>query len=63
MRTKDFGGLFARAALALIPITIATAVSAQAPPPTTPPAIAPTLVPAATVDLMTAEGAAALGAQ
>ena len=63
MRTKDFGGLLAHAALALIPVTIATAALAQALPPTTPPAIAPTLVPGASVDLMTAEGAAALGAQ
>jgi gluconolactonase len=63
MRTKDIGGLVARAAVALIPITIATGASAQALPPTTPPAIAPTLVPAASVDLMTAEGAAALGAK
>ena len=63
MCTNAFSGLLARAALALIPITIATAASAQAPPPTTPPQIAPTLVPATTVDLMTAEGAATLGAQ
>ena len=63
MHTKGFGGLFARAALALILIAIATAASAQAPPPTTAPQVAPTLVPAATVNLMTAEGAAALGAQ
>jgi len=63
MCTNGFGGLFARAALVLIPIAIATAASAQAPPPTTPPQIAPTLVPATSVDLMTAEGAKALGAQ
>ncbi len=63
MRTKGFGGLSARAALAFIPITIATAASAQALPPTTPPQVAPTLVPSTVVDLMTAEGAAALGAQ
>jgi hypothetical protein len=50
MHTKGFGGLLARAALALIPLTIATAAAAQAPPPTTPPQVAPTLVPAATVD-------------
>jgi gluconolactonase len=62
MNNKGFVGLLARAALTLIPITIATAASAQAPPPTTPPEVAPTLVPAATVNLMTAEGAAALGA-
>src|SRR3984957_18870776 len=49
MHTNRFGGLFARAALTLIPITIATAASAQAPPPTTPPQVAPTLVPAAVV--------------
>jgi hypothetical protein len=44
MHTKGIGGLLARAALTLIPVTIATAASAQALPPTTPPEVAPTLV-------------------
>jgi gluconolactonase len=63
MCINDRGRLIASAALALIPMMIATGASAQAPPPTSPPQIAPTLVPSHVVDLMTTDGAAALGAQ
>ena len=62
MRNTNLGRLVACAALAIIPATFATHASAQALPPTSPPQIAPTLVPALSVDLMTADGAAALGA-
>jgi gluconolactonase len=62
MQKNDLGRLIACAALATIPLTFATHASAQALPPTSPPQIAPTLVPAHTVDLMTADGATALGA-
>jgi gluconolactonase len=62
MRNTNLGRLVACAALAIIPATFATNASAQALPPTSPPQIAPTLVPALSVDLMTADGAAALGA-
>jgi len=63
MLKNEFGRLVACAALALVPMMIATGASAQAPPPTSPPQIAPTLVPTISVDLMTADGMAALGAQ
>jgi gluconolactonase len=63
MRTNDLARLFACAALATIPLTFATKASAQALPPTSPPQIAPFLVPAHGVDLMTADGMAAFGAQ
>jgi gluconolactonase len=51
--------LLACAALATIPVTMATKASAQAPAPQ----IAPVLVPAHVVDLMTADGMTAFGAQ
>ena len=50
------------AALALAAVVLATGASAQAPAPTSPPQLAPALVPALVVNLMTADGAAALGA-
>ena len=59
MRTNDLAKLFACAALAVIPLNFASQASAQAPPPQ----IAPFLVPAHAVDLMTADGMAAFGAQ
>ena len=62
MRTKRFGKLMACVALAAVPLMISTFSIAQAPPrpaPIMPPGIPPTHV----VDLMTAAGAAALGAQ
>jgi gluconolactonase len=63
MRTNDFMRLLACSALAAVPLSFATLASAQAPPPTSPPQLAPTLVPAHVVDLMTADGTAAFGAQ
>jgi gluconolactonase len=63
MGINDLGRLFAGAALALIPIMVTTGAAAQALPPTNPPELAPTLVPAHVVNLMTNDGAAALGAQ
>jgi gluconolactonase len=62
MRT-NFAGLIACAALATAPLIFATPSSAQAPPPTSPPQIAPALVPAHVVDLTTADGMTAFGAQ
>jgi gluconolactonase len=63
MRTNNVAGLIAGAALATAPLTFATHASAQALPPTSPPQIAPALVPANVVDLMTADGMTAFGAQ
>jgi gluconolactonase len=64
MCRNDLGRLIGAAALALIPMVMfAAGASAQPMPPTSPPQIAPTLVPSLVVDLMTADGAAALGAQ
>ena len=63
MHTNTVARLFACAALATIPLTFTTQASAQALPPTSPPQIAPSLVPAHVVDLMTADGMAAFGAQ
>jgi gluconolactonase len=65
MRTNDLRWLAACAVLAF-PAMTATPALAQAPAPAqAPPApqIAPSLVPSYTVDLMTAEGSAAFGAQ
>ena len=63
MRTNDLARLIACVALASVPLTFTTQASAQALPPTSPPQIAPALVPAHVVDLMTADGMAAFGAQ
>ena len=60
MYHKNLAILFAGAMLASISMT---AASAQPLPPTSPPQIAPALVPAHVVDLLTAEGMAAFGAQ
>jgi len=66
MNTSRPGWLVACAApvlaAALIATMMATSASAQPMPPTAPPQIAPALVPSVVVDLMSAEGAAALGA-
>jgi gluconolactonase len=63
MRNKSFRNLIVCAALASAPAIIPLAASAQAPAPAPPaPLIAPSLVPSATVNLMTAEGSAAFGA-
>jgi gluconolactonase len=58
MRTNTIARLLACAAVATVPLALATKASAQAPPPQ----IAPVLVPAHVVDLMTADGMAAFGA-
>ena len=67
MRKNELGRLLGCAALALIPLMIATSAMAQAPAPAAnpvpPPQIPPTLVPALVVNLMSADGAASLGAQ
>jgi gluconolactonase len=60
MHHKNLAILLAGAMLATISMT---AASAQPLPPTSPPQIAPALVPAHVVDLLTAEGMAAFGAQ
>jgi gluconolactonase len=63
MRTKDLHWLAACAVLAF-PAMTATSALAQAPAQPPPaPQIAPSLVPSYTVDLMSAEGSAAFGAQ
>ena len=61
MRTNDVA-LFLACALAAAQLTLATGAFAQAPP-TSPPQIAPVLVPSHVVDLMTADGMSAFGAQ
>ena len=71
MHKNDLGRFIACAALAVVPMMIATVAGAQAPaaPPAAqapaPPApqIPPTLVPSHVVDLMTADGIRAFGAQ
>ena len=63
MRITEIARLTAGVALAVAPLMFATHASAQAPQPTSPPQLAPTLVPAHVVDLMTGDGMAALGAQ
>jgi len=64
MRNNDFGRWIACAAIAVIPVMMATVAAAQAPVPPPPlPQIAPALVPSHVVDLMTADGMAAFAAQ
>jgi gluconolactonase len=63
MRTDIVARLFAGAALAAIALTFTNQASAQAPPPTSPPQIAPALVPAHSVDLTTPDGMGAFNAQ
>ena len=69
MRKQDLFRLFACAALAAVPLLIPTIARAQttAPPAAAPappaPQMPPSLVPSKVVDLMTAEGSAAFGAQ
>src|SRR5215470_921405 len=60
MYRRNLAALLAGAMLATISLT---AASAQPLPPTSPPQIAPALVPAHVVDLLTADGMAAFGAQ
>jgi gluconolactonase len=61
MHHKNLATLLAGAVLATASLMLA--VSAQPLPPTSPPQIAPTLVPAHVVNLLTAEGMTAFGAQ
>jgi len=61
MRHNDLAKLVAGAMLAIVPLMLAA--SAQPLQPTSPPQLAPVLPPAHVVDLMTADGMAAFGAQ
>jgi len=63
MRKQDLRRLVACAALAAVPVMIATLSAAQAPSPPPAPIMPPSLPPSHVVDLMTAEGSAAFGAQ
>jgi gluconolactonase len=63
MRTTTVARLIACAALTTAPLAFAIQASAQALPPTSPPQIAPALVPAHVVDLMTADGMTSFDAQ
>jgi gluconolactonase len=74
VQTLSFGKLLALAAIAAVPLTMTTMAAAQAPaapaapaavaaPAPPPPQMPPSLVPALSVDLMTAPGSAAFGAQ
>jgi hypothetical protein len=63
MHVKAIARLTACAALVTAPLMFTTDAFAQSPTPTTPPQLAPTLVPAHVVDLMTGDGMAAFGAQ
>jgi gluconolactonase len=61
MRTRDLAKLVVGSVLAIAPLMLAA--SAQPLPPTSPPQLAPVLPPAHVVDLLTADGMAAFGAQ
>jgi gluconolactonase len=63
MRKTNLGRLIACAALAAVPLMIPTFSVAQAPPPPPAPVMPPSLPPTHVVDLMTAAGSAAFGAQ
>ncbi len=63
MHRTSLRNLFACAAIAIVPTMVTTIAAAQAPPAPPAPEIAPSLVPAHSVDLMTAQGATALRAQ
>ena len=63
MHRTSLRKLFACAAIAIVPAMVTTIAAAQAPPQPPAPEIAPSLVPAHSVDLMTAQGSAALHAQ
>ncbi len=66
MRGNIFGGLIAGGMLAVLSLAVATLSVAQAPPQQPPPQpapMAPGLPPTLVVDLMSAEGASALGAR
>ena len=64
MRKTDLGALIVCAALVAVPLMISSISVAQAPiPPPPPPVMPPSLPPSHVVDLMTAAGSAAFGAQ
>jgi gluconolactonase len=63
MRRSDFRRAFAWAGLAAIAVMMSGLAAAQAPATAPAPGIAPALPPARTVNLMTADGTAAFGAQ
>jgi gluconolactonase len=63
MRSNILRGLVTCAVLAILIAIISGVATAQAPAPPPPPQLAPALVPSLSVDLMTAQGAAALGVQ
>ena len=63
MQTTNLAKIVAAAALVAVPLAISSISVAQAPPPRPPPIMAPSIPPAHLLDLMTAQGSAALGAQ
>ena len=63
MQTKNLAKIVAAAALVAVPLAISSTSVAQAPPPRPAPIMAPSIPPAHVLDLMTAQGSAALGAQ
>src|SRR5437016_1709240 len=63
MRRTDIARLVASAALVAVPLAISSISVAQAPPPRPAPIMPPSIPPAHVLDLMTAAGSAALGAQ
>src|SRR5437870_2751690 len=63
MRKTNLARLLAGAALVAVPLAISSISVAQAPPPRPAPIMPPPIPPAHVLDLMTAAGSAALGAQ
>src|SRR6266566_881392 len=63
MRKTNLARLLAGAALVAVPLAISSISVAQAPPPRPAPTMPPSIPPAHVLDLMTAAGSAALGAQ
>ena len=63
MQTTNLAKIVAAAALVAVPLAISSISVAQAPPPRPAPIMAPSIPPAHVLDLMTAQGSAALGAQ
>ena len=63
MQTTNLTKIVAGAALVAVPLAISSISVAQAPPPRPAPIMAPSIPPAHVLDLMTAQGSAALGAQ
>src|SRR5229473_289814 len=63
MHRNSLGSLVAAGVLGVLSLAVATLSVAQAPPPRPAPIMPPGTPPALVVDLMSAEGASALGAQ